>query len=255
MRFHALQFILFPVSMLIALWLMFAVQPQWLGYSGALVILTLGLLPFVRSTNRSYERFFLSYLQAHGWRRKKTRVAFPLHAWSGAVGATFAQSLTQGIIEREGQTWVLGYCVVRQLHSPLEIPVISITATLQYPLNGWVRLRPASSELNSFTDDEKLESIDFNKKIDCRASSPKLPFAVFAPDLMDWYLQQPQKFSIIVEQHLVAVVFEGQPDAAGIDACLEKAQHVVRAVEKSGALKQKTEPLLPRIEDYHKAVQ
>lgn len=69
---------------------------------------------------------------------------------------------------------------------------------------------------------------------------------------MDWYLRQPENISIIVEQHLVAIVFEGQPDLSSLDGYVEKAQYVVRSIEKCSAFEKKAEPLFPRLEDSRK---
>ncbi len=227
---------------------MLSITSTVLGLAVMVACSILALLPFIRTIRRGYEQEFRRYLSVHGWRLDNHGVVFPNHMWSGGVENTFARSAQQGVIESDGHTWTLWYGTVQQPGTLLEIPIVALTVGLPSRLSGWVRLRPAHSALNEMKHDADLESIDFNKHFDCRASDARLLPEVFSPDIMARMLDHEPPVSIIVENQKLALTIEGQPNQKKLDELLHDATWLVKVIERSGALEVRTESMLPKTE-------
>ncbi len=112
---------------------------------------------------------------------------------------------------------------------------IVITTHFASSVEGWARLIPSSSPFRGIVKETDLESNQFNKKVQIHAQPPKLAFALFHPDFMDWYLSLAPRPWVVVKGNALSIVCEGRPTQERLEAFLQQTTTIHHYLRESGA--------------------
>lgn len=103
-------------------------------------------------------------------------------------------------------------------------------------VQGWARLRSATSRFKGLTKDVQLESVDLHRDVRVHAHPTKLAYTLFAPDVLDWYLHQSHQPWVIVQDDSLFVVVEAMVREGVFEEYEREVQYFIKAIERSGAL-------------------
>ncbi len=193
---------------------------------------------------RKYKIFLKAYLSDRKW----TLVAEPfdarndpahLYPHGGLVERyetlqpDFVAELTNGTHRQTSMIRTVRYSMGKS-HGSFQLVVMQ--TSLNGTVSGWLRLHPKKSRFIAWTNGIKLESGELNELVRLQAEPEKLAYEVFAPDVMQWYLEQSLKPWIHVEGNTLSLVLEGWPQSPALDTLFSQLQQMTHFVETSGAL-------------------
>lgn len=189
---------------------------------------------------KKYEALLTTYLGSRGWTVTSSEFDVkndPPHLYphGGVMSYETFQPALFATNERQ-QLCMFRTVQYNQGKTRGSFQLVAMQTMLSGSLAGWVRLQPHHSAVFQFVKDIDLESTEFNKAGKLSASDDKLAYAMFPPDVMQWYLNQTQKPWIHVEGNVLTLVLEGMPQAPALDLLTQQLAQMTHFVETEGAL-------------------
>jgi hypothetical protein len=115
-------------------------------------------------------------------------------------------------------------------------PLVYIKGSMNGVLQGWARLRPASSAFTGAIKRQELESASLNREVQVHGYPAKCAYQVFPPDYLDWYQRLSSKPWVIVNRDQCTLVIESSFNPDRYEQLLAEYAYTKNVVERSGGL-------------------
>lgn len=115
----------------------------------------------------------------------------------------------------------------------MTVTIVQGTVSRSFP--SWFCVQREDTMLHFPGTDFNLDSVEFAKKFRLVAGTKEFAYQVFAPDFMQWYLDQQQHPWIFGEGNTFCLLYENIPQKADFPLLTKQADAVKEFLEDSGA--------------------